>query len=325
MLPQPRHSTPASRWIGFTIAALAAMLMSPTTQAQRRTAPTVPDIEGVWDTGTATPLTRPAPFATKSHFTREEAEAFERDNYARILSVFSAEDRLASDLNDTYQETAGLKVVSDLRTSLIVDPPNGQLPDQLPAAKVRADARPKRNYDDPETLTLDERCLMGVNYSSSAATPPLVPNPFGQNLYQIVQTADRIVIHSELIHEARVIRINGTHLPPFMRTWTGDSIGQWEGDTLVVDTTNFRNDTHYRNSGERLHVVERFTRVSPTELRYRVTVEDPDTWAAPWTADIPFRATTKQIFEYACHEGSLTIENILRGARDEERRGVRPR
>lgn len=318
-----RRGTRAHPWLPLAGSIVAAIVMTVTAEAQRPVQ--VPDLQGVWDTATATPLTRPAPFAAKSHFTREEADAFERDNYARILSVFSAEDRLASDLNETYQETADLKVVDDLRTSLIVDPPNGQLPEQVPQAKARADARPKRNFDDPETLTLDERCLMGVNYSSSAATPPLVPNPFGQNLYQIVQTADRVVIHSELIHDARVIRINGTHLPPSVRQWTGDSIGHWEGNTLVVDTTNFRRETHYRNSGERLHVVERFTRVSPTELRYRVTVEDPDTWVAPWTADIPFKATTKQMFEYACHEGSLTIENFMRGARDEERRGVKPR
>lgn len=311
------------RWLVFSLGLIAATIATAPAGAQRSAG--TPDLQGVWDTGTATPLTRPAPFATRSHFTREEADAFERDNYNRILSVFSAEDRLASDLNDTYQETAALKVVDDLRTSLIVDPPNGQLPEQLPQAKARADARPKRNYDDPETMTLDERCLMGVNYSSSAATPPLIPNPFGQNLYQIVQTPDRVVIHSELIHQARVVRINGTHLPASMRFWAGDSIGRWDGDTLVVDTTNFRNETHYRNSGERLHVVERFTRLSPDRIRYRVTVEDPDTWAAPWTAEIPFRATTQPIFEYACHEGSLTIENFMRGARDEERRGVKPR
>ena len=165
---------------------------------------------------------------------------------------------------------------------------------------------------------------MAVGSGSSSGAPPLVPNPFGQNLYQIVQTQDRVMIYEEMVHDARVIRLNGTHLPPSIRQWTGDSIGHWEGDTLVVDTTNFRRETHYRNSGERLHVVERFTRTAPDTLRYRVTVEDPDTWAVPWTAEIPFKATTKQIFEYACHEGSRTIEYFMRGARDEERRGVKP-
>ncbi|MFN7981277.1 MAG: hypothetical protein U0Q11_05415, partial [Vicinamibacterales bacterium] len=154
------------RWLTFSIGVAAVSLMTVPAGAQRPTAgqrPTaVPDLQGVWDTGTATPLTRPAPFATKSHFTPEEAAAFERDNETRILSVFSPEDRLASDLNDIYQETVSLKVTDDLRTSLIIDPPNGQLPEQLPAAKARADARPKRTFDDPETLTLDERCLMGV-------------------------------------------------------------------------------------------------------------------------------------------------------------------
>ncbi|MGE3959647.1 MAG: hypothetical protein AB7H96_23225 [Vicinamibacterales bacterium] len=310
----------ASRLLAVACACLAA-----TTLAAQRGTTNTPDLQGTWDTGTATPLIRPAPFAATSHFTRAEADAFERDNYARILSVFSKEDLLASDLNETYQETADLKVVPDLRTSLIIDPPNGQLPDLLPQAQARMAARPKRNYDDPETLTLDERCLAGVNFSSSSATPPLVPNPFGQNLYQIVQTPDRVLIFSELIHDARVVRLGGTHLPPSIRLWTGDSIGHWDGDTLVVDTTNFRREKSFRGSSERMHVVERFTRLSPDMLRYRVTVEDPDTWATPWTAEIPFRATTNQLFEYACHEGNRTIENFMRGARDEERRGVKPR
>ena len=317
-----RQFSRAPRWGTFTLGVLAALFTTAAPHAQR---PSPRDLQGTWDTATATPMTRPAPFATKSHFTREEADAFERDNFARVLAGFSPEDRLASDLNDTYQETASLKVVDDLRTSLIVDPPNGQFPEAVPAAKARADARPKKNYDDPETLTLDERCLMAMVGGSSAAIPPLVPNPFGQNLYQIVQTPDRVVISTEMFHETRVIRIGGTHLPASIRSWAGDSIGHWEGDTLVVDTTNFRRETHYRNSSERMHVVERFTRVSPDRIQYRVTVEDPDTWAGPWTAEIPFTATTERIFEYACHEGSLTIENYMRGARDEERRGVKPR
>ncbi len=310
------------RRMGVSLAA-ATVIASATLVAQRAPA-RQPDLQGTWDNATATPLVRPKPFANKSHFTREEADAFEKDNYNRILSGFSAEDKLASDLNETYQETADLKVVDDLRTSLIVDPPDGQLPPPLPQVQARIDARPKRTFDDPETLTLDERCLMAVGSGSSSGAPPLVPNPFGQNLYQIVQTPDRVLIYAEMVHDARVIRLNGTHLPPSIRQWTGDSIGHWEGDTLVVDTTNFRRETHYRNSGERLHVVERFTRTAPDTLRYRVTVEDPDTWAVPWTAEIPFKATASQIFEYACHEGSHTIEYFMRGARDEERRGVKP-
>lgn len=316
-----RQSLPRDRrWAAVTLGVLTILFATATPRAQRAS---TRDLQGTWDTATATPMTRPAPFADKSHFTRAEADAFEKDNFTRVLAGFSADDKLASDLNETYQETASLKVVDDLRTSLIVDPPNGQFPDAVPAAKARADARPKRNYDDPETLNLDERCLMAMVGGSSAAAPPLVPNPFGQNFYQIVQTADRVVIATEMFHETRVIRIGGTHLPASIRSWAGDSVGHWEGDTLVVDTTNFRRETHYRNSSERMHVVERFTRVSPDRIRYRVTVDDPDTWVAPWTAEIPFKATTDKIFEYACHEGSLTIENYMRGARDEERRGVK--
>ena len=144
---------------------------------------------------------------------------------------------------------------------------------------------------------------------------------------KIVQTARELVfLYADVAGMAwRIVPTDGRgfreRLDP---SYYGDSVGHWEGDTLVVDTTNFRRETHYRNSGERLHVVERFTRTAPDTLRYRVTVEDPDTWAVPWTAEIPFKATTKQIFEYACHEGSRTIEYFMRGARDEERRGVKP-
>jgi hypothetical protein len=307
--------------IAATILMLAVAASSAFAQ---RTPDGHPDLQGTWDNSTATPLTRPAGFSDKPRFTREEADEFERNNMSRILSVFSKDDLLASDLNDTYVETSSLKVVDDLRTSLIVDPPNGMLPPSLPQAKSRADARPVRNFDDPETLTLDERCLLGTAYGGSSGAPPLVPSPFGQNLYQIVQTPDHVLIFTEVIHDARIIRINGTHRAAALRSWLGDSIGHWEGDTLVVDTTNFRPETHFRGSSANLHVVERFTRTAAGTLRYRVTVEDPDTWTVPWTAEVPFKATTNTIFEYACHEGDRAIENFMRGARDEERRGVTP-
>jgi len=276
----------------------------------------------MWTNGTATPLQRPPDLANKPFFTAEEAAEYERTAVTRLLSAIPEDDRLAADLNETYLETQMMKVVDDLRTALIVDPPNGRLPDLLPQAQARAAARPRRSFDDPETLLLDERCLVSAAFGASNSAPPLVPNPFGLNYYQIVQTPTQVMIFSEMVHDARVIRINSTHLPPGVRRWLGDSIGHWENDTLVVDTTNFRPDTHFRGSGERLHVVERFTRVDADTIRYRVTVEDPDTWATPWTAEIPFKSSGERMFEYACHEGSRAVENFMRGARDEERRGV---
>jgi hypothetical protein len=169
-------------------------------------------------------------------------------------------------------------------------------------------------------MGLDERCLLTVAFGSSNASPPMVPNPFGQNFYQFVQTPDHVVIFTETVHDTRIVRIGGRHLPPQVQLWLGDSIGRWDGNTLVVDTTNFTEKTHFRGSGAALHVVERFTRTGPTTMRYQVTADDPETWARPWTAEIPFTATRERMFEYACHEANHSMENVLRGARAEEKR-----
>jgi hypothetical protein len=147
----------------------------------------------------------------------------------------------------------------------------------------------------------------------------MVPNPFGQNFYQIVQTRDHVLIFTETVHDARIVRIGGTHAPPAVQLWLGDSIGRWESDTLVVDTTNFTEKSHFRGSGPRLHVVERFTRSSPETIRYQVTVDDPETWETSWSAEIPFTTSSERIFEYACHEGNYSMTNVLRGARAEEK------
>jgi hypothetical protein len=193
-----------------------------------------------------------------------------------------------------------------LRTSLIVDPANGMLPPLLSAAQARIADRPKRSFEDPETFGLAERCLLG-NFGASGgslASPPMVPSAAIPSYYRIVQTATHVLIFTEWVHDARIVRLNGRHLPQTIRSWLGDSIGHYEGQTLVVDTTNFRRDTHNLDSGERLHVVERFTRVDAKTLRYRVTVEDPDTWATPWTAEWPFRAIDVGLFSVECHEAT---------------------
>jgi hypothetical protein len=269
-----------------------------------------------------TPLERPPEFSGRTTFTPEEAAEFLRTAPERLRKRLpSDDDRLFQvDLDADYVEFEAMPF-DHLRTSLIVDPPSGMLPPLLPAAQARLAARPKRGFDNPETLGLAERCLLGnFGIGGSLASPPIVPSPVIAGMYQIVQTESTVMIFSEWVHDARIVRMNGTHMPPAVKKWLGDSIGRWDGGTLVVDTTNFRPEVHNLNSGERLHVVERFTRLDARTLRYRVTVEDPDTWAVPWTAEWSFRATEARLFPVECHEGNYAIEHFLRGARAEERR-----
>ena len=282
-----------------------------------------PDLEGTWNGSTRTPLQRPQQFIDRPTFTPEEAAAYLAATEDRVRSRLptSADRQVQIDLDDTYAEVERMPL-DGLRTSLIVDPPNGMLPRLLVGAQARKANRPKRSLDDPETFGLAERCLLG-NFGASGgslASPPMVPSEIIPSLYQIVQTDTHVLIFTEWVHDARIVRLNGTHVPPTIRSWLGDSIGRYEGETLVVDTTNFRRDTHNLDSGERLHVVERFTRVDAKTLRYRVTVEDPDTWATAWTAEWPFTATDVALFSVECHEGNYAMENMLKGSRAEERR-----
>ena len=271
------------------------------------------DLQGTWSNGTITPLERPADLAQQTYLSPAEASEYERTWLENFRKNFSAEDLMAPDLDYTFMDQE--KVVPSRRTSLVTDPPDGR----LPAAKARSDARPKRSNDDPEMMGMAERCLMETSFGASPSSPPLVPSPFGQNYYQIVQTPTHVVILSELIHDARIVRIGGRHVPPAMQSWLGDSIGRWEGNTLVVDTTNFSDRTHFRSSGLRLHVVERFTRTSESAIDYTFTADDPDTWATPWSAEVPFHAVSDPMYEYACHEANYSMTNVLRGARAGER------
>jgi hypothetical protein len=174
---------------------------------------------------------------------------------------------------------------------------------------------PPGSYDDPERRPLGERCLLGFGSTSG---PPALPNYFYNNLHQIVQTPDAVMIQTEMVHDARIVRMNAQHLPATIRKWMGDSVGHWEGDTLVVDTTNFTAETRYRGSTENLHVVERFTRVDARSLKYRFTIEDPATWTRPWTGEYTWPATDELMYEYACHEANYAMGDILRGARQRE-------
>jgi|RhiMetdeSRZDD1v2_1073273.scaffolds.fasta_scaffold23292_7 hypothetical protein len=230
----------------------------------------------------------------------------------------------------------GTKIITvngEKRSSIVVDPPDGKIPPMKADAKERNAALRRRTvspdasesasgqgpagaFDDVELRPLAERCLLGFNSTSG---PPTLPNYFYNNLKQIAQTPTTVMILNEMVHDARVIRIGGEHLPKTIRRWNGDSVGHWEGDTLVVDTTNFTSKTEFQGASENLHIVERFTRVDAKTLLYRFTVEDPTTWERPWTGEYPWVATDEKLYEYACHEGNYSLENMLRGARAKEK------
>ncbi len=225
-----------------------------------------------------------------------------------------------------------IRVDGQKRSSLVMDPPDGHVPPMKPEARQRnarfaaggavapdasesAAAGPPGAFDGPELRPLAERCLLGFGNTSG---PPTLPNYFYNNLKQIVQTRDTVLLLNEMVHDARVVRMNAEHAPPTIRKWMGDSVGHWDGDTLVVDTTNFTNKTRYNGSGEQLHVVERFTRTDANTILYRFTVEDPETWDTSWTGEYPWKATDEKLYEYACHEGNYSLGGMLRGARQKE-------
>ena len=282
-----------------------------------------PDLQGTWSTATITPFERPAELAGKEFFTREEAAEFERltlERENRDRRDGTAEADVARAYNDFWWDR-GTRVVPTRRTSLVVDPTDGRVPAFTSEAQQRlavaAEIRKQRGpADHPEDRSLWERCI------ARGVPTVMLPQPYNNN-YEIIQTADHVVILAEMIHDARIIPIDGRpHLPQTIRQLLGDSIGRWEGDTLVVETTNFTNKTSYRGAGENLRLVERFTRTAPDVLTYRVTIDDPTTFTRPWTVELPAVRSDGPIYEYACHEANYGLEGILRGHRAEEQRAA---
>lgn len=326
--------------VGATLAAQApASIAKPATAKPALRAPDgKPDLQGIWTNATITPLERPQNVKDLV-LTEEQAARMERAVVERRerLNEPSDPNRAAppqggdgstgaagnvGGYNNFWLDPGERVAVVDgqRRSSLIIDPPDGRIPALIAEARARQGARMKMmagrgQYDHPEFRPLAERCLL-----SFGPTTPLIPNYFYNNNLQIVQTPDHVMILMEMVHDARVVRIGGTHLPKHIRPWMGDSVGRWEGDTLVVDTTNFPPQQNFRGSSENLHVVERFRRVDATTINYRFTVDDPTTFAAPFTGEIPFRAMDELIYEYACHEGNYALSNVLSGARNEEKR-----
>jgi hypothetical protein len=293
-----------------------------------------PDLQGTWTNASVTSLERDAAFKGKASMTLAEAADFEKNTE---FAKYAAEDAKPSDPKAKAAANADpggynafwldpgtkLAVVNgEARTSFIVDPKDGKIPYTPTGLKAFGAARASMSFDGPEVRALGERCLLGFGSTSG---PPMLPDVYNNN-YQIVQTKDTVTILVEMVHDARIIRIGGQHIPKHITPWLGDSIGHWEGDTLVVETTNL-------NPGQKAHygikqrfylpptgkVTERFTRIAPDQILYQFTVEDKDAYTQPWKAEVPLRATQDHIYEYACHEGNYALPGILAGAREQEK------
>ncbi len=282
------------------------------------------DLAGIWTNSTITTLERPEEFRGKPALTDAEARAFEQRNLVQgsrdrrdgdpEVDVARAYNELFFDRGDKLT-----RVGREIRTSIIVDPPDGKIPaltregqERVERAREYAKLHPA---DRAQDRSLTERCIFW-----GTAGPPMLPGPYN-NLYQIFQTQDSVVILSEMIHDARIIPIDGRpHAPPSIRRWLGDSRGHWEGSTLVIETTNFTSKTQFRGSSDQLKVTERLTRTGVNTMLYRFTIEDPATFTKPWTGELTFNAAPGPIYEYACHEGNEALPGILAGARREERK-----
>jgi len=289
-----------------------------------RTTEGQPDIQGTWSNASIVPLERPKELEGKQFLTPEERTAYEQRIFARSIRERPLAAGNVGTYNDFWWDPNSKRALNS-RTSLIVEPPDGKIPALTPEAQrhVQADRTYTREHpsDGPEDRSLMERCLL-----FPTTGPPMLPSFYNNSQYgplttnyQIVQTRDFVTILIELNHDVRRVPLDGRpHLPANVRQWLGDSRGHWEGNTLVVDTTNFTNKTKFRGADENLHLTERFTRVSPDTLLYEFTIDDPTAFTVPWKAEIPMIASGDAIYEHACHEGNYGLTGILGGARADE-------
>ena len=299
-----------------------------------------PDLQGIWDFRTITPLERPEGFGDQEFLTEEEAATLEREVVERNISLLNRPAR-RTEVTDSVDRGAdgapgfynnfwldgGTNTIGTRRTSLIIDPPNGRIPATTASGKRRAEARRMYQQEHPADSWLDfdagDRCLLGLN-----AGPPIIPAAYNQNL-QVFQTPDYVVLLTEMVHTVRVVPLDARPLvSDAIRQWSGDARGHWEGDTLVIETSNFVGNRSWTSSNpmgalgssEKLQLVERLTRIDADTLEYKFTVTDPEIWAQSWTAEIPMRRSDAPLYEYACHEGNHSLPNMLAGQRAIERR-----
>lgn len=320
--------------------AAAAVLTGPQTLARV-------DLSGTYDVATLTPLQRPPHFGDNLYLTPEQAEQLAAADRQRELDDLKQSDpnrEAPPEGGDGSAGAAGnvggynafwidngdqaFTVDGKFRTSIITAPADGRQPEMTPVGAAKLAERRKMRrpnsgtawwlaedgpgpYDNPEMRPLAERCLLGFG---PVAGPPMLPALYN-NVKRIIQTDEYVMIMAEMVHDVRVVRMNAEHRPDSVRTWLGDSIGWWEGDTLVVETTNFKDQPALYNASSNLKVTERFKRIDKDTLHYSFTVEDPTVWEKPWSGDYPWPATDEKLFEYACHEGNYALGNIMRGAR----------
>ena len=304
------------------IGIFSAAVLSAQTYKAPRTQDGQPDLQGYWSNTSYTPLQRPEN-VDKPFYTKEEAAAA-----LKKAAADEAEQTVPGTVADVHYDFTqfGLdrsqsSLATNLRTSLIVDPENGKLPPlstkgQAKAAE-RAEARKRAGgpFDAARNQSLSVRCI-----NMDRDGPPMLAGAYNNN-YQILQTKDYVMILVEMLHDVRIIPLdNRPKLSEGIRQMLGSSRGRWDGETLVVETSNFSNKTAFQGSSENMHLIERFTRVSPDMIRYEFTVDDPDTWTKPWSAEVPWKKTIGPIFEHACHEGNYGLANTLAGARAEEKR-----
>ena len=297
-------------WRRATLNVLAVAIASAVIRASSMAPANPRDLEGIWNFATMTPLERPRELAAKTVLTPAEAAEYEQQTI----------DRQSTTNNTAGPDwwDPGTRILKNRRTSLIVEPPDGRLPAFTTEAQARNAARAQERRsrgpaDGPEDRALNERCL-----SWAIAGPPMLPGVYNNNI-QIIQTRDYVAIVNEMIHDARLVPMDGRPHGMVPR-WMGDSRGRWAANTLVIDTVGFTDRTSVRGSGEHLHLVERFTRVSHDTIEYQFTAEDPTTWVQPWSAAFAMTRTSGPMFEYACHEGNeRSMVGMLRGARAAER------
>ncbi len=342
------------RTLMVLVAGLLLALPGQAQEAGTRSADGRPDLSGTYDVSTLTPLQRPREFGTNLELTREAAEEIMEKERQRVLRRernrgpvdeappaggappigYDDEAREVSGAGNvggynnfwTDRGTEVFSVDGKFRTSIITDPKDGRMPPPTEAAIERMAERAKLRrpndgtawwleldgpgpYDGPESLGIAERCLLG--FTGAAPTFPSLYN----NYKRIIQTDTHVMILIEMVHDARIVRMNSEHAPAATLSWLGDSIGWWEGDTLVVETTNFRPDALMRGGSENAVVTERFSRLEDGNLLYRFTMDDPSVWTAPWSGEYVWRTSDEKVYEYACHEGNYAMDGILRGAR----------
>ena len=311
--------------VGVVGLACAAVALAPAVAAGQgeipRTPDGQPDLQGVWNFSTATPMERPEELAGKETLTPEEAAEWEANLAVEREGLESERDDAPLEFRVGYSLGIWFEwgdSLAEQRTSLVVDPPDGRIPAVRPMVAAQRELTRllrARHAHGPEDRGISERCLLGFN-----SGPPMTPSAYNNNV-QIFQSEDHVAILNEMVHNARIVPLdNRPHLPAGLRQWVGDSRASWEGDTLVVTTRNFLAETSLGDSSASTHLVERFTRVDADRLLYEFTVSDPTTWSGPWTAQVLMTPSDQPLYEYACHEGNYSMASSLSGARAMEAR-----